>query len=88
MGEGGGKINYHISLNYLPGAYLVFGFLHGGLFEGRTYLRGTYKVLLVVGHIPVEVVLLVNYFFNATRTHFLQEHQISMKPSYVLNFLV
>ena len=30
--------------------------------------RGALKIFLVVGHIPVEVFLLINYFFDATHT--------------------
>ena len=29
---------------------------------------GALKVFLVVVHIPVEIVLLINYFFDATHT--------------------
>ena len=32
------------------------------------YSRGAYKIFLVVVHIPVENLLLVNYFFHATHT--------------------
>ena len=42
------------------GAYLSFGFLHRGVFEGGL------KILLAIGHIPLEICLLVNFFFNAT----------------------
>ena len=34
----------------------------GGLLEGGL------KIFLVVGHIPVEIFLLINYFFDATHT--------------------
>ena len=33
-----------------------------------SYLRGALKIFLVVGHIPVEIYLLVNSFFAATHT--------------------
>ena len=45
------------------GAYLFFGSLHWGLFEG-----GAYKFSLVVSHTPVETFLLVKYFIDATHT--------------------
>ena len=41
------------------GAYLLSGFLHGGLFEGGI------KIFPAVGHIPVEIILQINYFFDA-----------------------
>ena len=37
-------------------------FLIGGLFEGAQ------KMFLVVGHITVEIFLLINNFFDATHT--------------------
>ena len=51
------------------GAYLFFGLLHGGLivvglFKGGLFERGS-EIFLVVGHIPVELFLLVNYLFDA-----------------------
>ena len=39
----------------------------GGLFKGRL-IRGGFKIFLIAGHIPVEIFLLVNYFFDATHT--------------------
>ena len=36
-----------------------------GAYSKRAYLSGAF---LVVGHIPVEIFLLVNYFFDATHT--------------------
>ena len=60
------------------GAYLFFEFLHWGLFKGGFIQGGVYskgglfkgdlKSLLVVGHIPVEIFLLITYFFDATHT--------------------
>ena len=35
----------------------------GGLFEG-----GTWKVFLVIGHMPVKIFLLISYFFFTTHT--------------------
>ena len=46
------------------GAYLFFGCLHGGLFEGGEAL----KVSLVAGDIPVEIFLLVSCFLDATHS--------------------
>ena len=40
---------------------------------------GGFKIFLAVGHIPVEIFLLVNYFFEATHTSnkmFLRARQI------------
>ena len=53
---------YRKSSNYPPGAYLDFGFLYRGLFEGKL------KNFLSVCHIPVEIALLINHFFDATHT--------------------
>ena len=47
------------------GAYSFSRFLHGCLCEGRAYSRGAGILFLVVGHIPVEIFLLVNYFIDA-----------------------
>ena len=34
----------------------------------RAYSKGGFKFFLVVGHIPVEGFVLVNYFFDTTHT--------------------
>ena len=51
------------------GANLFFGFLHGGLFVGgRLFRWEVLNVFIVVGHISVEICLLINYFFDSTLT--------------------
>ena len=45
------------------GGYLLFLILAWGLIQ-----RGGLKMFLIVGYIPPEIFLLVNYFFNATHT--------------------
>ena len=46
------------------GPYSLFGFLHGGLFKGGSGWGGLLiqSIFLVVGHIPIEIFLLFNYF--------------------------
>ena len=39
-----------------------------GAYSKRGLIRGDLKIFLVVGHIPAEIFLLVNYFFDATHT--------------------
>ena len=41
--------------------------------------EGGFKIFLIVGHISVEILLIVNYFFDATHTSntiFLKDRQI------------
>ena len=45
------------------GAYMFSRILHGRLFE-----EGGLKIFLVVGHIPAEIFLLINYILDATHT--------------------
>jgi len=39
----------------------------GGYLKG-TFSRGGSKIFLVIGHIPVEIFLLINCFFDVTLT--------------------
>ena len=47
---------YRKPSNKAPGGYLFFGYL------------GALKIFVVAGHIPVEIFLLINCFFDATHT--------------------
>ena len=40
---------------------------------------GALKIFLVVGHIPVKICLLINYFFDATHT----SNRIFLKDGYL-----
>ena len=44
------------------GAYLLFAFLHGGLYEEKDYAKVTQYIFMVVGYIPVMFSLPINYY--------------------------
>ena len=49
------------------GAYF-FEVLHRDIFERGLIRKGALEVFLVVGHCPVEIFPLMNYFFDSTNT--------------------
>ena len=64
----GYDMSYNVYVHYSPlWAYSFFGCLHGGIFTKGLIRIGGLKISLIVGHIPVEIFLLVSYFFDATR---------------------
>ena len=55
--------------NQLSGGLSIFWIFAWGLIRMGTHSKGgAYKVFFVVGHTPVEMFLLVNYFIHATHT--------------------
>ena len=54
---------FHKSLNYTHQGLFIFW-----IFAGGVYSKVHLKIFLLVGHFPVEIFLLINYFFDATYT--------------------
>ena len=50
------------------GGLFIFWTFAWGIFRRGSLYEGSYKSFLIIGHIPVDIVLLVNYFFDATYT--------------------
>ena len=57
-------LRYRKSSNYPPWGLCILWVFTWGLIWGK----GILKIFLVVGHIPVEIFLLVNYVFDTTHT--------------------
>jgi len=51
-----------------PGGLFIFWIFAWGLIPRGYLFEGALKKFLIVGHIPVEIFLLVNYVFHATHT--------------------
>ena len=50
------------------GTCLFFGHLHGGLLERGLIKERLEKFFLVIGEVPVEIFVVINYFFDASLT--------------------
>ena len=50
------------------GAYSLFDFCMGAYLKWDLVRGGALKIFFVVGHVPDEIFLLVNHFFDATHT--------------------
>ena len=51
-----------------PGGLSISGFLRGAYSRGEGRILGGLNIFLVVGHMSVEICLLVSYFFDSTHT--------------------
>ena len=61
------KLLYFKSLNKPPGNLFIFWIFAWGTYSKVDLFEGVQKLFLL-GHIPVEIFLLVNYFFDVTHT--------------------